>query len=48
MSKIGPESYGQLLAFLSIFYEVILLDLGTGITDPLARFASSARTRWCW
>ena len=39
MSKIGPESYGQLLAFLSIFYEVILLDLGTGITDPLARFA---------
>ena len=39
MSKIGPEAYGQLLAFLSIFYEVILLDLGTGITDPLARFA---------
>ena len=39
MAKIGPESYGHLLAFLSIFYEVILLDLGTGITDPLARFA---------
>lgn len=39
MSKIGPESYGQLLAFLSIYYEVIVLDLGTGITDPLARFA---------
>lgn len=39
MAKMGPESYGQLLAFLSIFYEVILLDLGTGITDPLARFA---------
>ena len=39
MTKIGPESYGQLLAFLSIFYEVIVLDLGTGITDPLARFA---------
>lgn len=39
MAKLGPEAYGQLLAFLSIFYEVVLLDLGTGITDPLARFA---------
>ncbi len=39
MAKMGPEAYGQLLAFLSIFYEVIVLDLGTGITDPLARFA---------
>ena len=39
MAKLGPEAYGHLLAFLSIFYEVILLDLGTGITDPLARFA---------
>lgn len=39
MAKLGPEAYGHLLAFLSIFYEVVLLDLGTGITDPLARFA---------
>ena len=39
MSRIGPESYGQLLAFLSIFYDVVVLDLGTGITDPLAQFA---------
>ncbi|MEJ7715432.1 MAG: AAA family ATPase [Thermoleophilaceae bacterium] len=42
MAKLGPEAYGHLLAFLSIFYEVILLDLGTGITDPLARFAVEA------
>jgi MinD-like ATPase involved in chromosome partitioning or flagellar assembly len=34
-----PDLYGQLLAFLSLFYEVVLLDLGTGITDPLAQFA---------
>jgi putative peptide zinc metalloprotease protein len=39
MAKMGPELYGQLLGFLSMFYEVVLLDLGTGITDPLAQFA---------
>ncbi|MDQ4048486.1 MAG: MinD/ParA family protein [Actinomycetota bacterium] len=39
MANLGPEVYGRLLAFLSLFYEVIVLDLGTGITDPLARFA---------
>ena len=39
MAELGPESYGQLLAFLGLFYEVVLLDLGTGITDPLAQFA---------
>ena len=39
MAGFGPDSYGELIAFLAIFYEAILLDLGTGITDPLARFA---------
>jgi MinD-like ATPase involved in chromosome partitioning or flagellar assembly len=36
---LGPHSYGELLAFLSCFYDAILLDLGTGVTRPLARFA---------
>ena len=39
MAQMTPDLYGQLLAFLSLFYEVVLLDLGTGITDPLAQFA---------
>lgn len=39
MARFGPEEYGRLLAFLSMFYEAVLLDMGTGITDPLARFA---------
>jgi MinD-like ATPase involved in chromosome partitioning or flagellar assembly len=41
MGQFGPESYGQLLAFLSIYYDVVLLDLGTGLTAPLAQFALS-------
>jgi MinD-like ATPase involved in chromosome partitioning or flagellar assembly len=32
-------SPGELLAFLRRFYEVILLDLGTGVTAPIATFA---------
>jgi MinD-like ATPase involved in chromosome partitioning or flagellar assembly len=39
MDRLRPEMYGQLLAFLGQFYDVILLDCGTGITDPLAKFA---------
>jgi len=39
MNQITPALYGDLLAFLGQYYEVILLDLGTGITDPLSRFA---------
>jgi MinD-like ATPase involved in chromosome partitioning or flagellar assembly len=39
MAQFGPGEYGRLLAFLSMFYEVVLLDMGTGITDPLAKFA---------
>ena len=35
----GPDRYGELAAFLSTFYEVVLLDLGTGVAGPLARFA---------
>jgi MinD-like ATPase involved in chromosome partitioning or flagellar assembly len=39
MAQLGPESYGELLALLSMFYELILLDLGTGVAGPLAMFA---------
>jgi MinD-like ATPase involved in chromosome partitioning or flagellar assembly len=39
MAGLGPDAYGQLLALLSTFYEVVLLDLGTGVAGPLARFA---------
>jgi MinD-like ATPase involved in chromosome partitioning or flagellar assembly len=39
MAQMTPELYGDLLAFLRRFYEVILLDLGTGITAPIATFA---------
>jgi MinD-like ATPase involved in chromosome partitioning or flagellar assembly len=38
MAAMSPESYGDLLDLLGRFYEVILLDLGTGIVDPLAQF----------
>ncbi len=36
---LGPDRYGELVALLSCFYEAVLLDLGTGMTGPLARFA---------
>src|SRR4051794_28413922 len=39
MAEMTPGLYGELLAFLRRFYEVILLDLGTGITAPIATFA---------
>jgi MinD-like ATPase involved in chromosome partitioning or flagellar assembly len=39
MAEFGPDRYGELVAFLSTFYEVVLLDLGTGVAGPLARFA---------
>jgi putative peptide zinc metalloprotease protein len=38
-ATLGPDRYGELVAFLSCFYEVILLDLGTGVAGPLAHFA---------
>lgn len=39
MERMTPVMYGDLLAFVGQYYEVVLLDLGTGITDPLAQFA---------
>lgn len=38
-ASLGPDRYGELVAFLGCFYEVVLLDLGTGVAGPLARFA---------
>src|SRR5687768_14308462 len=38
-ATLGPQRYGDLVAFLATFYEVVLLDLGTGVAGPLARFA---------
>lgn len=37
--SITPELCALLIEFLSRFYDVILLDLGTGIAGPVARFA---------
>ena len=39
MEAMSPEIYGQLLQFLGRFYHAIVLDLGTGLTDPVAQFA---------
>jgi MinD-like ATPase involved in chromosome partitioning or flagellar assembly len=39
MKDLTPERYGDLLAFLSRYYDVVMLDLGTGITEPLPQFA---------
>lgn len=38
-ATLGPERYGELVALLSCFYDTVLLDLGTGVAGPLARFA---------
>jgi MinD-like ATPase involved in chromosome partitioning or flagellar assembly len=39
MAQMTPGLYNRLLDFLEHFYEVLILDLGTGITDPIAQFA---------
>jgi MinD-like ATPase involved in chromosome partitioning or flagellar assembly len=39
MAALTDEHYARLVELLDRFYEVILLDLGTGLTGPLARFA---------
>ena len=39
MAQLTPGLYGRLLDILERFYEVLILDLGTGITDPIAQFA---------
>ncbi len=36
---LNTELYGRLIDFLRRFYDVILLDLGTGLVTPLALFA---------
>jgi MinD-like ATPase involved in chromosome partitioning or flagellar assembly len=37
-ARLGTQGYGELVAFLSTFYDVVLLDLGTGIVGSLVRF----------
>lgn len=39
MAELGAEDYRRLVDALTRFYDVVLLDLGTGLTDPLARYA---------
>ena len=39
MARLGPDAYGELLTLLSMFYELVVLDLGTGVAGPLAQFA---------
>jgi MinD-like ATPase involved in chromosome partitioning or flagellar assembly len=38
-AELRPQLYGELVAFLSWFYEVVLLDLGPGLIGPLPRLA---------
>jgi MinD-like ATPase involved in chromosome partitioning or flagellar assembly len=38
-ASLGPRRYGELIALLATFYDVVLLDLGTGVAGPLANFA---------
>jgi MinD-like ATPase involved in chromosome partitioning or flagellar assembly len=38
-ASLGAEAYGELVALLSCFYDTVLLDLGSGVTGPLAQFA---------
>jgi putative peptide zinc metalloprotease protein len=42
MAELTPERYSELVAFLGCFYDVVLLDCGTGITGPLASWAIEA------
>ena len=39
MAEMTAPRYGDALAFLGQFYEAVLLDLGPGITDPIARLS---------
>jgi MinD-like ATPase involved in chromosome partitioning or flagellar assembly len=39
LASMTPERYGELVAYLSTFYDLVVLDCGTGIGRPLARFA---------
>jgi MinD-like ATPase involved in chromosome partitioning or flagellar assembly len=37
--NVGPDTYGELVALLSCYYDTVLLDLGSGVTNPLAQLA---------
>lgn len=39
MARLGSEAYGEVMALLGTFYELVLLDLGTGVAGQLAQFA---------
>jgi putative peptide zinc metalloprotease protein len=39
MAQLTPGLYARLIDLLEHYYEVVILDLGTGITGPLAQFA---------
>jgi MinD-like ATPase involved in chromosome partitioning or flagellar assembly len=39
MARLGPDAYGELVALLGTFYDVVLLDLGTAVAGRLAQFA---------
>jgi MinD-like ATPase involved in chromosome partitioning or flagellar assembly len=39
MAQVTPGLYGRLLDLLERFYEVVILDLGSGVTYPLVQFA---------
>jgi MinD-like ATPase involved in chromosome partitioning or flagellar assembly len=39
MARVGPDAYGELVALLGTFYELVLLDLGTGVAGRVAQFA---------
>jgi MinD-like ATPase involved in chromosome partitioning or flagellar assembly len=39
MTRLGPDAYGELVALVGTFYDVVLLDLGTGVAGRLAQFA---------
>jgi MinD-like ATPase involved in chromosome partitioning or flagellar assembly len=36
---LQPDRFGELVALLSCFYETVVIDLGPGVTGPLARLA---------
>jgi MinD-like ATPase involved in chromosome partitioning or flagellar assembly len=44
-ARLEPGAYGELVAFLSTFYDVVLLDLGTGVVGPLVRFVTQRADR---
>jgi MinD-like ATPase involved in chromosome partitioning or flagellar assembly len=44
-TRLGTQGYGELVAFLQTFYDVVLLDLGTGIVGPLVRFVTDRADR---